>query len=261
MKYHLLALISLSLLVSGCTAFDKIQSGVDSIQNAKAVLDHTGHHTVIVAGYGTPVKGNTSYQNYIKQVATYVSNTNNGVNSVVFTGAYTDDADLSEAESMNSYFNSQVDTADLQERGIKVYKEECAIVSWQNISFSQELLTSKSLAPTQVTLFGDVDRGDKLKSFATYKFNLAEGLPDNVTDLVNRSVNATSVDYQGFDFGDSADTEQERNAKFAAEILGAYDADIGNELLKKRLTEWSDTYSYDVADNLVAKGCSQYAGF
>lgn len=261
MNYHITALVSLSLLVSGCAVFDKIQAGVDGVQNAKAILDHTGHHTVIVAGYGTPVKGNPTYQKYIKQVATYVSNTNNGVNSVVFTGGYTDDAYLSEAESMNSYFNSQVDTADLQERGIKVYKEECAIVSWQNIGFSQELLSAKEIAPTQVTLFGDQDRADKLKTFATYKFNLAEGLPDNVTDLVNRSVNAASVDYQGFDFGDSADTEQERKAKFAAEILGAYDANIGNELLGKRLTEWSSTYNYDVADNLVAKGCSQYAGF
>ena len=93
-----MALVGLSVLLSGCAAFDKIQSGVDSIQTAKAILDHTGHHTVIVAGYGTPVKGNPTYQKYIKQVATYVENEVNGVNSVVFTGGYTDDANLSEAE-------------------------------------------------------------------------------------------------------------------------------------------------------------------
>lgn len=240
---------------------DKIQAGVDGVQNAKGMLDHTGHHTVIVAGYGTPVKGNATYEDYIDQVATYVSNKTNGVNSVVFTGGYNDDMELSEAESMNSYFNSRVDTDELLERGVKVYKEECSIVSWQNISFSQEKLAAAGITPTQVTLFGDENRGDKLKTFAIYKFNLADGLPDNLTDLVNRSLNTASVDYQGFNFGDSASTENERNAKFAAEVLGAYDANIGNELLGKRLAEWSTEYNYDVAANLVDQGCSQYAGF
>ncbi|EKD76260.1 MAG: hypothetical protein ACD_43C00172G0006 [uncultured bacterium] len=250
------------LLVTGCAGLNKIQSGIETYQDTKALLgDSSEHHTVIVAGYGTPVKGNTTYQDYIKAVATYVNNETNNVHSVVFTGGYTDDQNLSEAESMNSYFNSQVNTVALQTRGIKVLKEECAIVSWQNISYSQELLLGKDVTPTQVTLFGDTNRSDKLKTFAIYKFNLSNGLPDDVTDLVNRSLNATSVDYQGFDFGDSTDTEDERNAKFAAEVLGAYDTAVGNELLKKRLTEWSDTYGYDVADNLVKKGCSQYKGF
>lgn len=261
MKYHLITLVGFSLLLTGCTAFDKIQSGVDSIQNAKAIIDQTGHHTVIVAGYGTPVEGNATYQKYIKQVATYVENEVNGVNSVVFTGGYTDNANLSEAEAMNSYFNSLVNTAELQTRGVKVYKEECAIVSWQNISHSQELLAEQGITPTLVTLFGDQQRADKLKTFAVYKFNLSDGIPDNVTDLVNRSVNAASVDYQGFDFGDAVDSADERKAKFAAEVLGAYDTNIGNELLGKRLTDWSTTYGYDVAANLVKKGCSQYAGF
>lgn len=261
MKYAFPALLGLTVLVSGCATFDKIQAGVDYIQTAKAVMDHTGEHTVIVAGYGTPVKGNATYEDYIDQVATYVSNKTNGVNSVVFTGGYTDDADLSEAEAMNSYFNSQVDTTELQNRGVKVYQETCSIVSWQNISLSQELLASKGVTPTHVTLFGDVDREDKLKTFAIYKFNLGDGIPNDLKELVNKSLNTASVDYQGFDFGDSADTEKERNAKFAAEILGAYDANIGNELLAKRLTGWSADYGYDVADNLVAKGCSQYAGF
>lgn len=261
MKYAFPALLGLTVLVSGCATFDKIQAGVDSIQNAKAIIDHTGHHTVIVAGYGTPVKGNDTYEAYIDQVAAYVNNKTNGVNSVVFTGGYTDDANLSEAESMNSYFNSQVDTAALQTSGVKVYQETCSIVSWQNISLSQELLAAQGINPTQVTLFGDIDRSDKLKTFAIYKFNLSDGLPNDLTSLVNKSLNTASVDYQGFDFGDSADSEKERKAKFAAEILGAYDANIGNELLGKRLTEWSTEYNYDVADNLVKKGCSQYAGF
>lgn len=250
------------MALAGCAGFEKIQSGIETYQDTKALLGADGdHHTVIVAGYGTPVKGNSTYQDYIKQVATYVNNETNGVDSVVFTGGYTDDKNLSEAESMNSYFNSQVDTAALQQRGIKVLKEACSIVSWQNISYSQELLTAQGITPTQVTLFGDINRTDKLKTFAIYKFNLSAGLPDDVTDLVNRSVNATSVDYQGFDFGDAADSEDERDAKFAAEVLGAYDENIGNELLGKRLTEWSATYSYDVADNLVKKGCNQYGGF
>ncbi|EKD79029.1 MAG: hypothetical protein ACD_41C00188G0005 [uncultured bacterium] len=262
MKY-IIATGSLLLLVgSSCTGLDKLQSGIETYQDTKALLGGSSdHHTVIVAGYGTPVKGNTTYQDYIKAVATYVSNEANNVDSVVFTGGYTDDQNLSEAESMNSYFNTQVSTNRLHERGVKVLKEECSIVSWQNISYSQELLLDKDITPTQVTLFGDENRSDKLKTFAIYKFNLSAGLPNNVTDLVNQSLNATSVDYQGFDFGDSADTEDARKAKFAAEVLGAYDTEVGNELLQKRLDDWSDTYGYDVADNLVKKGCSQYAGF
>lgn len=260
MKY-LLIIVPVALL-AGCAALDKAQSGIQAYQDTKALLgSDSDHHTVIVAGYGTPVKGNPTYQEYIKAVATYVNNETNAVDSVVFTGGYTDDKELSEAESMNSYFNSQVNTAELQGRGIKVFKEECAIVSWQNVSYSQELLAGKTITPTQVTLFGDANRSDKLKTFAIYKFNLSEGLPDDVTDLVNRSLNATSVDYQGFNFGDSADSEDERNAKFAAEVLGAYDTEVGNELLKKRLGDWTDTFGYDVAKNLVNKGCNQYAGF
>lgn len=255
-------LLGLSLLLSGCSLLDKAQTGIETYQDTKALLGNkSDHHTVIVAGYGAHVKGNKTYEEYVKSVAVYVSNVDNGVDSVIFSGGYTNEPDKSEAEAMNSYFNGQVDLTALQQRGVRVYKEECSIVSWQNISYSQEILAKDKITPSQVTLFGDADRQDKLTTFAVYKFNLSEGVPSDVKELVNRSLNAASVDFQGFDFGDSVDSEDERQAKFAAEILGAYDAKVGNELLAKRLTEWSDKYGFDVAQNLVEHGCTEYKGF
>ncbi len=218
------------------------------------------HHTVVVAGYGTKVSGNKSYEHYIDQVADFVSNEDNAVDSVVFTGSYSDSKDISEAGAMNNYFNTQVDTAELMTRGVHVYQEKCAIVSWQNISYSQELLAKAGTTPTEVTIFGDVNREDKLKTFAIYKFNLGDGLPNDPAELLSKSLNVANITYKGFDFGSNADTEEERNARFAAEILGAYDTRVGNEILSKRLTEWSSTYGYDVGDNLVAKGCTQFKG-
>ena len=263
MKYYLLILVGVSTILSGCAFSDKIQSGLDAYQTAKSLVSSSNekHHTVLVAGYGTQLKGNATYEQYIKSVATYVNNVDNDVDSIVFSGSYTDSKTTSEAEAMNSYFNSQVDTTELANRGIHVYQETCAIVSWQNISYSQELLATQSISPTQVTVFGDINRADKLKTFAIYKFNFTDGLKTDVASLVNQSLNSTSVDYQGFDFGDAADSDEVRNAKFGAEILGAYDTALGNELLGKRLAEWTSNYGYDVADNLVAKGCSQYSGF
>ena len=245
-----------------CQLGDKVKSGFDTISTVKTTIENKqDHHTVIVSGYGTPVKGNAKYEQYVKSVADYVNFEENGVDSIVFAGSYTDDPNLSEAESMNSFFNSQVDTTDLQTRGIKVYKEECSIMSWQNISYAQELLAEKGIQPTLVTLFGDVNRSDKLQTFAAYKFNLAEGLPDNATELIDSAVNVATVQFKGFDFADEVDSQDERNLKFAAEIAGAYDAKISNELLGKRLGEWSETFGLDVSDNLVKKGCTQYSGF
>lgn len=260
---------ALSLVFSGCVLIDQAQTSLNKFSEAKQTIKNINqtiqnrqdHHTVIVAGYGTPVKGNGKYEQYIKSVADFVSTESNSVDSVVFTGSYTDDPNLSEAESMNSFFNSQVDTGALQTRGVKVYKEECSIMSWQNISYSQELLAAKDIQPTLVTIFGDQNRGDKLQTFAAYKFNLAEGLPDNATDLINSAVNIANVQFKGFGFGDAVDSEDERNAKFAAEIAGAYDAKVSNELLGKRLSEWTELFGFDVSDNLVKKGCTQYQGF
>lgn len=260
---------TLSLTFAGCALIDRAQTSLDKFSEAKQTIENINqtiqnqqdHHTVIVPGYGTPVKGNGKYEQYIKSVADFVSIESNGVDSVVFTGSFTDDPNLSEAEAMNSFFNSQVDTGALQNKGVKVYKEECSIMSWQNIAYTQELLSDKGIKPSLVTIFGDQNRGDKLQTFAAYKFNLAEGLPSNATELINSAVNVANVQFKGFDFGDAVDSEDERNAKFAAEIAGAYDAKISNELLGKRLSEWTELFGFDVSDNLVKKGCVQYQGF
>lgn len=238
------------LFGAGCVSAitDRITAGKD-------------HHTVIVPGYGAPVAGNTTYEGYIDAVAEYVGDEENNVNSVVFTGSYSTLQNTSEAESMNNYFNSVVDTSALQTRGIKVLKEECAIVSWQNISNSKDVLAEYSIAPGKVTVFGDKNRKDKLQSFATYKFNEDQDIPDSAKDLLDGGLYYTEINFQGYDFGNSADSEDERNAKFAAESAAAYDAELGNELLKLRIGQWTSEFGYDVADNLVAKGCAEYKGF
>ncbi|MFA6475645.1 MAG: hypothetical protein WCV88_05645 [Patescibacteria group bacterium] len=241
MKQTLRLLLLLAIL-PGCTVVDQFKT--------------PANHVVIVAGYGSTVAENASYQGYIQAVADYVTNPDNKVNTLIFTGSYTDNKDKSEAEAMNAYFNKITDLS-----GVKVLKEECAIVSWQNISYSHDLLLANNFSATQVTLFGDKNRTDKLQTFAVYLFNLGSGLPDSASSLVKRSINTVSVDTQGYDFGVSKDSQEEQDAKFASEILGAYDANAGNKLLQKRLTEWSNNYGYDVADNLVKHGCTQYAGF
>ena len=181
--------------------------------------------------------------------------------SVVFTGSYSTLENTSEAESMNSYFNSVVDLSAVQDRGIKVFKEECAIVSWQNISNTKELLVDNGIRPGKVTVFGDENRQDKLESFADFKFYEDQEIPDAAGDLLNGALYYTPVEFSGFNFGDSAETEEERTAKFLAEIAAAYDAEIANQILEQRISEWTDEFGYDVANNLVNKGCSEFSGF
>lgn len=238
------------------------KEGLDTLKNIQVDLS-TGndHHTVIVPGYGAPVAGNATYEGYIEEVAEYVEDDVNGVDSVVFTGSYSTLQNTSEAESMNSYFNSVADITTLQARGVKVLQEDCAIVSWQNISNSKDVLAEYSIAPGKVTVFGDENRKDKLESFATYKFNEDQDIPDSATDLLDGGLHYTEINFQGYDFGNSAESEDERNAKFAAEIAAAYDAELGNELLKLRIGQWTTEFGYDVADNLVTKGCTEYKGF
>ena len=255
--------------VAGCTTqFDKAKDGfntakdfTNSVKSLDVELSSNEDHTVIVPGYGAPVTGNATYEQYIDHVAQYVSDPENEVQALVFTGSYSSLENTSEAESMNSYFNSVVDLDAINAQGIRIYKEECAIVSWQNISNSQELLAADGIDPGTLTVFGDENRVDKLKAFATYKFNEGQDLPDSAGDLLDVSLSYTNVQFEGFDFGDSADSEEIRNAKFAAEIAAAYDTQLGNQILELRINQWTEEFGYDVADNLVNKGCSEFSGF
>lgn len=265
MKKGILLVTALFILGSGCSAsLDSFsQRAKTKITNeATDLLSGEEHHTVIVPGYGAPVEGNRRYEEYIETVTRFVENEANGVDSVVFTGSYSTLKDMSEAEAMNSYFNSFADTSTLLARGVRVHKEECAIVSWQNISYTRDLLATDGLVPSRVTIFGDVGREDKLVSFGTYAFNEDINVPDSIADVLQNGIGYTDVNFHGFSFGDNLeDNEKERAAKFAAEIAGAYDPELGNELLGKRITDWTVTFSYDVQQNLVNKGCTQFAGF
>jgi hypothetical protein len=128
-------LLSIPLLCAGCSAPSSAQdawnglvSAFDTVKQVGVSVDTAAkQHTLIVPGYGAPVAGNDTYEQYIQSVADYVNDTANDVDAVVFTGSYTSREDLSEAEAMNSYFNSIVDTDALLARGVRVYKEECAI--------------------------------------------------------------------------------------------------------------------------------------
>lgn len=254
-------------LGTGCSVTDSISSLKTRAVNkandkATNVLSGEQNHTVIVPGYGAPVAGNRTYEQYIESVADFVEDETNGVNAVVFTGSYSTLKDTSEAESMNAYFNTVVDTSLIRERGIRVYKEECAIVSWQNVSYTRDLLAADSIVPSKVTLFGDVNREDKLVAFAAYAFNEDINVPDSVAGVLEQGIGYTEVDFRGFSFGNNLkDDERERQVKFAAEIAGAYDPALGNEILGKRITDWTAEFKYDVAQNLVEKGCSQFSGF
>ncbi len=257
------------LLGSGCVVTDKASSLWDKAKSLVGIVDDVDvnpltagdQHTVIVPGYGAPVAGNDGYEGYIQKVADFVNDEVNGVDAVVFSGGYTILENTSEAESMNSYFNGIVDTEALRARGVRVYKEECAILSLQNITYSEELLTKEGIAPDVVTVFGDVNREDKLKAYASVVFNKDFDVPDTAQGLITEGVNYTDVAFRGYDFGDSVQSEEKRNAIFAAEIVGAYDTVIGNEIIKQRINDWTKEFGYDIADNLFVKGCTQYEGF
>lgn len=267
MKKALLLLGVFALLGSGCSAKESLAQLKAKVANkasneATELLSGEVHHTVIVPGYGAPVEGNRRYEEYIETVTRYVEDEANAVDSIVFTGSYSTLKDLSEAESMNAYFNSFADTNEILTRGIRVHKEECAIVSWQNISYTRDLLAVDGLVPSKVTIFGDIGRQDKLVSFGTFAFNEDITVPDSVSDILEDGIGYTEVDFRGFSFGNNLeDDEAERSAKFAAEIAGAYDATVGNEILAKRIGDWSAEFGYDVSANLVEKGCPQFSGF
>lgn len=259
----------MAVTLTGCETIDRLQQSYGQLEQAKETLQNINQqinnranvHVVIVPGYGAPVKGNKTYQKYIQTVADYVTDNDNAIAAVVFTGGYSSSPDVTEAESMNRYFNSIVDTDTIRTKGVKILKEECAIVSWQNIANTKAVLDDQAVTPTRVTIFGDENRKDKLTAFASYKFNLDDGLPNNVNDVVSQALSTVTIDFKGFDFGSSADTQDERNAKFAAEIAGAYDTQLGNTILGQRLDEWTTTYGYSVRDKLVASGCTEYSGF
>lgn len=256
-----------TLFLTGCTSaitdtFNKAKDLKATVENINVQLSEGGAgHVVIVPGYGAPVSGNSTYEDYIDEVAEFVNDESNAVETVVFTGSYSSLENTSEAESMNSYYNSTADLDDIKSRGIKVYKEECAIVSWQNISNTHELLVDNNIPYGHVTIFGDENREDKLTAFGTYAFNNDINIPGSASELVNSSLSYSEIDFIGFDFGDDPVDQNEQDAKFAAEIAGAYDAQIGNEILEARINEWTNEFGYDVADNLVSKGCTEFAGF
>lgn len=216
MKKILLLSILIPLTLTGCS----LAGAKDALNTVTGSTEE--HHTVIVPGYGAPVAGNPSYEDYVETVARFVEDDSNDVDSIVFTGSYSTLADVSEAEALNSYFNTVVDTEALLDRGTRVYKEECAILSWQNISNSQDVLAADQIIPGTVTVFGDINRRDKLVAFASAAFNQDQEVPETATDVLN--LRFTTVEFEGFDFGDTPDeTEEERQAKFVGEIAGAYD--------------------------------------
>lgn len=265
-RFNLIIAVCSTLIISGCTSeltnsINQAKDLANTVQNINEELSVNEGHVVIVPGYGAPVAGNTAYEGYISEVAAFVNNESNRVSTVIFTGSYSSLKNTSEAESMNQYFNSLVDLDTIQARGIKILKEECAIVSWQNIANSKDILDDRVTPYTKVTVFGDADRKEKLMAFATYKFNEDISTPDSAGDLINSSVNYKTIDFVGYDFGGEPEVETERDAKFAAEIAGAYDAKVGNEILELRINDWTEQFDYDVADNLVAKGCTEFAGF
>lgn len=265
-KLHLLVLaLSVLLFGSGCSLnTDAVTQAIDQAKSAVSninVSSSNEYHVVLVPGYGAPVTGNSTYEEYIEEVAEFVSNQENVVDTIVFTGSYSSLEDTSEAESMNSYFNSIVDIDELLDRGVHVYKEECAILSWQNISNSQELLAEEGITPDSVTIFGDEQREEKLVAFSSIVFNEDIDLPDSASQFFNEGVVYTSIDFHGFDFGGTEKEKEERAATFVAEIAGAYDAEVGNQIIALRIDEWTEAFGYDVADNLVEKGCEEYAGF
>lgn len=267
MKHSIITLLSVGVLtLTGCTSditnsFNEAKDLASTVKNINVQLSANEGHVVIVPGYGAPVAGNASYEKYIDEVAQFVEDQDNRVSTVIFTGSYSSLENTSEAESMNQYFNSVVDLDTVQQRGIKVIKEECSIVSWQNIANAKDILDDRATPYNKVTVFGEVNREDKLTALATYKFNEGIASGSSASDLVNSGLSYKEIAFMGHDFGDAAEDENERNAKFAAEIAGAYDPNIGNEILEQRINEWTEQFGYDVADNLVAKGCTEFAGF
>lgn len=223
-------------------------------------FNNSSEHVVIVPGYGAPVAGNSSYEQYIQNVADYVVNPANKVDSVIFSGSYSNVSDMSEAEAMNSYFNTVINVENLQQRGIHVYQERCSIVSWQNVSYSSDVLRSHQLQPTIVTLFGDKQRETKLLAYAQYIFNSSITVPHNLSELIHYKRNSMIIDFQGFQFS-SVTPSGVDDVKELTELVSAYDPKQSNRVLQARIEDWSNRFHYDVARNLVAKGCEQYRGF
>ncbi|HLD21972.1 MAG TPA: ElyC/SanA/YdcF family protein [Patescibacteria group bacterium] len=230
--FLLLAVVSLS----GCSLFNKQT------------------HVVIVPGYGVPVKGNPTYEAYIQKVADYVKDEKNKVKVVVFTGGYSVLADTSEAAAMKEYFSTLVNEETLKNQNSTVYTEECSIISWQNISNTKRLLERQGIKTTQITIFGDEQRKDKLLAYVVYQFKNPKDLPKAATELVNTIKNkGLGVDFVGHNFGTKPVTE---TASSVEELVKVYTSDSGKQELKTRAEQWSSQFKYDVKDNLKKKGCA-----
>ncbi len=149
---------SLSLIATGCTsdltdAFTKVQDFSNTVQSINSSLEQADGHVVIVPGYGV-IYNDPTYEGYVEAFSEYIEDEDNEVTAVVFTGSYSTTPDITEAAFLNGEFNNTVAVSAIQSRGIHVYKEECAITSWQNIGNTKDLLDDKAEEYSRVTVWG-----------------------------------------------------------------------------------------------------------
>lgn len=236
----LITIGGLLVFAPGSTMYDKAKT----IYHFFRPTNQAAYHVVIVPGYGVPVQGNSVYEGYIKKVAAYVDNPNNHVNGMIFSGGYTSSQTVSEAQAMNSYFNSVADLTSLKKRGVQVYQETCSIVTFQNIGYSRDILTAHSIVPAAVTVFGDSSKQNELLAYANAEFR-----------------KTGDVNVQGYDFGSAVLNSTKQDLKDLTTLVGVTSTKISNTVLQQRITQLGTQFHYDVAKNLVAHGCSQFKGF
>ncbi|MBI2411385.1 MAG: hypothetical protein HYV32_05845 [Candidatus Kerfeldbacteria bacterium] len=214
-------------------------------------------HVVVVPAYGIVGESNEQYKAYIDDVVEYVNYKKNDVDAVIFTGTYSALKDTSEAAVMENYFNTVVDKNDLTARNVQVWRDDCSLMLWQSVTNAKKLLATKGMTPQKVTIFGDTQDHEKILAYGLYQFNGEEGLPTSPVDLVKYAKNPKLVvinfEEHVFDLPSTA------NAQSTVEqIIQVFKTGEGATALKNTIAEKASNVNFDVAQNLVNKGCLDF---
>lgn len=210
-------------------------------------------HVVIATTYDQ-VSGNVTQEEYVQKLYEYVSDSSNAVDVVVTSGGYLHSKDISDAQSLATYFDSIADEKELSNSGIQSFTEECSVAYFQQIANTKKLLDKEGVKPTKITLFGDVARKEQLLAYTLYQFTGSDGLPTNPLALAKFAADPsiTTVQFQEHNFG----TENVEIPDTVDKIVAAFDnPDVAKEELKSAAKTAAEKVDFDVVQTHIDKGC------
>lgn len=248
-------------------------------------------HVVVISTYGPSVAGSPFYEAHIAKAIKFVLDPINKVNEVIIVGGYTVDQHISQSQAVLNYIKDKY--PEFNSARIPVTLDECGITTWQNIKNTKVLMDKNSIKAQKITIFAESSREKKIAFFANSTFHWdssaiidKQKVLKEIEPLVAASQDAqlrafTSQNSEWARFVGVKDTYlvdkdmrimtvssglpqqfvDEEYAKIFQEIKEFYDSTYASKTIRAKLDAWSATAGFNVAENLVKKGCIEYKQF